>query len=741
MGRWVRCGLLALLLVFLAPVAVQAAEAPVFHAQLSAVQGREGEAADLLVSYDGSLGPVGAFLLRIHYDPTRFQFVRTRTLGLLENAYTTTSAKDEGLVSFVYTQRDAATCLDRPGDILSFRFQVREGAPAGLADFTLSVTQAVTPQAEALDGDFMDTSAFQVIGLPSPDASLLSLEPSVGRLDQPFTSGQLFYTMTVPCNVTSLVFTAQPAEGASCWVNRKNLGAQGSDTDFLITVTAEDGKTKRVYTVTVHREEEEPLRSDAYLLSLVPASGQLEPAFSPGHLSYSMSVGHEVTFMTFTAQGAPGSSYRVNRKNLGAQGSDTDFLITVTAEDGKTKRVYTVTVHREEEEPLRSDAYLLSLVPASGQLEPAFSPGHLSYSMSVGHDVTFMTFTAQAAPGASYRVNRKNLGAQGSDTDFLITVTAEDGKTKRVYTVTVHREEEEPLRSDAYLLSLVPASGQLEPAFSPGHLSYSMSVGHDVTFMTFTAQAAPGSSYRVNRKNLGAQGSDTDFLITVTAEDGKTKRVYTVTVHREEEEPLRSDAYLLSLVPASGQLEPAFSPGHLSYSMSVGHDVTFMTFTAQASPGASYRVNRKNLGAGGSSTEFLIVVTAEDGKSKKTYTVAVYREERVVEAASTAPSGTAGPAATPKPSPTPKATPAPTQAPTPEAMEIPVWVEGGEGISAPPEASDISQARSPAPVLIIQEGGNPSAYVLAVGLSLLAAYASGPLAKLLMGLLGKKGRK
>ena len=52
-----------------------------------------------------------------------------------------------------------------------------------------------------------------------------------------------------------------------------------------------------------------------------------------------------------------------------------------------------------------------------------------------------MTFTAEVPEGAAYRVNRKNLGAGGSDTVFEITVTAADGETRQVYTVTVHRSE------------------------------------------------------------------------------------------------------------------------------------------------------------------------------------------------------------------------------------------------------------------------------------------------------------
>ena len=96
---------------------------------------------------------------------------------------------------------------------------------------------------------------------------------------------------------------------------------------------------------------------------------------------------------------------------------------------------------KEEDPALSDDARLLSLVPASGTLTPAFDPDQLEYTLTVPFEVTTMTFTAEPVEGAAYRVNRKNLGAGGSDTLFEITVTAADGETKRVYEVTVHRSE------------------------------------------------------------------------------------------------------------------------------------------------------------------------------------------------------------------------------------------------------------------------------------------------------------
>ena len=590
------------------------------------------------------------------------------------------------------------------------------------------------------------------------DAYLLSLTPASGTLTPAFEPDVYEYSLTVPFEVTTMTFTAEVPEGATYRVNRKNLGAGGSDTVFEITVTAEDGETKSEYQVTVHRsekeEEEKPeLSADASLLSLTPASGTLTPAFDPDVYEYSLTVPFEVTTMTFIAEAPEGATYRVNRKNLGAGGSDTLFRITVTAEDGETKNEYHVTVHRsekeEEEKPeLSADASLLSLTPASGTLTPAFDPDVYEYSLTVPFEVTTMTFIAEAPEGATYRVNRKNLGAGGSDTLFRITVTAEDGETKNEYHVTVHRsekeEEEKPeLSADASLLSLTPASGTLTPAFDPDVYEYSLTVPFEVTTMTFTAEVPEGAAYRVNRKNLGAGGSDTLFRITVTAEDGETKSEYQVTVHRsekeEEEKPeLSADASLLSLTPATGNLTPAFDPEIYQYNLTVPFEVTTMTFTAEVPAGATYRVNRKNLGAGGSDTVFEITVTAADGETRQVYTVTVHRSEKAVSTGGAGTgSGSSGGGSASQSSgdgDSDTSSGGTEASPERESTEGTVPVAGGVGESSSPGGGegDASPEGSASGGLVFQNGETSRLPALLVLVAfILFCFLSGPLAKML----------
>ena len=515
-----------------------------FSVEVTETEVGQGDTLEVDFTYDGTLGPVAAFRAEVQFDPTVLEYIRPQ-LGDQVAAGTTTTRVTDAAVQSVYTAHDGITFLENAETALSYQFRVREEA-SGPISLHARLFDAVDPQPSPLPSDVEREWSIALLPPPSEDARLLSLIPENGVLSPAFSPEQLEYTMSVPYEVTSLTFTAEAAEGASFWVNRKNLGSGGETVEFRITVTAEDEKTKQVYTVLVYRGEKEESQpeesSDARLLSLTPEAGNLSPAFSPEQLEYTMSVPYEVTSLTFTAEAAEGATFWVNRKNLGSGGETVEFRITVTAEDGKTKEVYTVLVYREEKEESQpeesSDARLLSLTPAIGDLSPAFTPEQLEYTMSVPYEVTSLTFTAEAAEGATFWVNRKNLGSGGETVEFRITVTAKDGKTKQIYRISVYRREKETYQSqesqDARLLSLIPATGTLSPAFSPDRLEYTMDVPFTVTSMTFTGEPAKGATFRVNRKNLGAGGSDTVFLITVTAEDKETKQVYQVTVHRNE---------------------------------------------------------------------------------------------------------------------------------------------------------------------------------------------------------------
>ena len=71
-GRWGFCWSCACCGGML-PWQAAAAEEPAFYGTLTAREGKDGDAVDLILSYDGSLGKIGTFLVEIQYDEGRFQ--------------------------------------------------------------------------------------------------------------------------------------------------------------------------------------------------------------------------------------------------------------------------------------------------------------------------------------------------------------------------------------------------------------------------------------------------------------------------------------------------------------------------------------------------------------------------------------------------------------------------------------------------------------------------------------------
>lgn len=90
--------------------------------------------------------------------------------------------------------------------------------------------------------------------------------------------------------------------------------------------------------------------------------------------------------------------------------------------------------------------------------------------------------------------------------------------------------------------------------------------------------------------------------------------------------PKNNDASLTSLTVSQGELKPTFNSGTTSYSVEVPDTINAIKILASAAEGANYSGSGvKNLEMG--KNEFQINVTAEDGKTTKTYTITVLRGE------------------------------------------------------------------------------------------------------------------
>ncbi len=246
-----------------------------------------------------------------------------------------------------------------------------------------------------------------------------------------------------------------------------------------------------------------------------------------------------------------------------------------------------------------------------------------------------------------------NLGKQ----DTTLVVPGDTGKVVVVGRVTDDDDNSAedtmvvtllpPSKSNNDLSSLLPSAGTLTPAFKPVTVAYSLAVGYADSLVGVTATTTdPAATLLINGKPA-TSGKPSDsvavsvgttlkaFEIVVTAQDG-TQKSYSIAVTRAPS----ADASLANLVPSGFALKPAFKSDVFDYADTVAFKVASVIVKPTAShPAAKLTVNDTALASGSVSSAlaldvgdnlFKINVTAQDGKTKSTYTVKVVRRAKVI---------------------------------------------------------------------------------------------------------------
>ncbi|PKL35386.1 MAG: hypothetical protein CVV44_21505 [Spirochaetae bacterium HGW-Spirochaetae-1] len=494
---------------------------------------------------------------------------------------------------------------------------------------------------------------------PASGAELSHLSTSAGTLTPAFSPDTLEYSILVPRNIASITVTPSvPGNDMDITVNgsavKSGYPSQpitlDTDSYTTITIAVDDSEsgTEKTYTISARRIGD----STVTLSGLTVSTGTLLPAFNADKLDYSVEVDNNITSIQVTPTiDSPFSTITVNGTavNSGAASAPislnvgTNLIsVVVTAED-ETTCTYTITVKR-----LGSHIADLSAIALSqGTLTPSFTSGTLSYTAEVANAITSLTVTPTTAEShamidvngvaatSGTAVTVSNLLVGGNT--IRIVVTAQDGTTTKIYTVTVTRKAS----SNANLSGLAISQGTLSPTFAAGTTSYSATVANTITSMTVTPRVEDGTAtVKVNGTAVAsgsasqaislATGTNT-ITIAVTAQDGVTVRIYTVTVTRQKS----NNAYLSGLYVRDVDLSPGFSSTTTYYDDWIPLWIGGTRVTPTAShPGATIKVNGQTV-ASGSESQYIdfgwgsnyiyITVTAEDGVTTRTYTVKVVR--------------------------------------------------------------------------------------------------------------------
>ena len=441
---------LCLLFVFsangFAPCA--AAAEPLFAISLDGESYSGGETVKLTLDAGQTREDVAGFCVSVDYDDTRLEFLRVEPSSQIKSKTLQTDGTGNPVRSTYVCNVDLGYAPPLCGTVLTYVFEVKEGASAGETELEAVVNQVCNWKGEQTDRGCAETVSLDVLPAKSCRAYLRGLEPSSGKLRPAFSPDIQSYELDVPYRVSSVEFQAEAGENGTVGISRKTLQRAGTTTSITVTVTSEDKKQRVQYVVAVNRAAEpEEEEWAAYLTALAPSAGVLQPAFSEDITEYTLDVGADVQSVTFRANAGEDGSVSASRQKLNRAGTPTEIRITVVSADKKNRQVYVVTVNRAEEggpvPAAREDFFLTALQPSVGILEPSFSPDTLDYTLAVDAGIQSVSFRADATEGATVSINRRMLYKAGSTTEIIATVRSSDKKETKQYIVSVLRASEE----------------------------------------------------------------------------------------------------------------------------------------------------------------------------------------------------------------------------------------------------------------------------------------------------------
>ena len=565
-----------------------------------------------------------------------------------------------------------------------------DGATDADGVVSLSVgSNVITVEVTAQDGNTALTYTVTVTrsSALSTDATLSGLTLS-GIDFGTFDSETLQYTVQVASGVTQTTVTPTPNHSEASYVIKLGgvtdedgtVALSARSNVITVEVTAEDGQTMRTYSVTVTR----PASSDATLewldLSGIDIGDGIgrRGTYVGNQTSFNASVYHSISQTTVTPTvNHPGASYVVklggvedaDRSISLAVGSNV-ITIEVTAEDGQT---YTATVNRAtasapttgelatDDPPVNLRAIYVSKTFAGFSLSYPRNRGLFGWVgqryehdgdsfVSSGADSRYEFSDSDDLGGSRLEFGDENV-EPGARYKWVAMLTNSQGSTviETSVTVRIPPDETTELSSDATLSDLTLTGMELQKTgglhaevagFASSHLSYAAGVAHSLSQTTVAPtvnHSGTSTSYVIKLDGVTDEdgvislsvGSNI-ITIEVTAEDGETTQTYTVAVTRAD--ALSTDATLSGLT-LSGVDFGTFASGTTSYTASVANSVSQTTVTPTMNhSGASYVIKLNGvtdedgvISLSVRSNIITIEVTAEDGETTRTYTVAVTR--------------------------------------------------------------------------------------------------------------------
>ena len=499
--------------------------------------------------------------------------------------------------------------------------------PAGSGDVTVEFAPAVGCADQAsvctTDGRQVRNNPRAVVQGPNAQARLAFLDVAGAVLDAAFDPEVALHSAVAPAGTVTVTVVAQAAVASSAIsiapgdVDSGTVGHQvslleGGQTPVTVTVTATDGST-RLYWVVVDQ-------------TAPPTEGASAP--QPRLSGLALSGLDQFVF------DADDARYELDN----TRGAAETTVVLATEQTGVTVDVY--TAHGDD----------MSLTLSTADADPN-AAGHQITLSSAGDTLVLVVVTS-----ADSQRQKSYVVLIGSHTQTAHTRSI--GKIPQPLERSADKARFTRSADEAVLSSLSLIGTTLTPAFVSATTEYTAAVAADVSQVTVSATVPSGSNFIIvpsdaDPNTAGHQvalaeadpgGEPATTTIAVVASGANKLNAYIITVERAA--PPSDDATLAALAVHGVDLVPAFTPETGAYATTVASAVGTVTVDLEvSSPGASlfvvpgdadpntagHQVTLASVERDGpaSVTSLVVVVTAADGTTRKTYLLDITREAPV----------------------------------------------------------------------------------------------------------------
>lgn len=266
------------------------------------------------------------------------------------------------------------------------------------------------------------------------------------------------YNVEVPNNVSKVNVYAKPVDSKATVSGDGNVTLKEGLNKVDVTVTAEDGKTKKTYTLNITRkaesdttEEQNTASSEARLsnLGIRPKDYDFS-GFKRDNTSYEVEVPNDIEEVEVYAEAVSSKAKVTGTGKVSLKEGLNTVEVIVTAEDGKTKKTYTLNITRQEnsivdetekqpEENTKEELELSALLIKNINLSPKFNSKTYEYTVGLTEDLSSLEIDAKANDSSAIVeiIGNENL-QEGENIITILVSNAETGENA-TYQIIVNK--------------------------------------------------------------------------------------------------------------------------------------------------------------------------------------------------------------------------------------------------------------------------------------------------------------